>query len=233
MVVGKWRWCQPTIDGDYRMTDEELKARIADLEAAVEAAKKDKHDALGEKNKAKAALAEAQKIAEEAAEAQALASQSVEEVKAALEKKHAREIEKLTGQLNAANSTLKTHLVDNAITKALVDNGVPAHYHRALLAQHREGVEVKEGKAIVGDVDLVEHMTGWFNSEEGKHFRPAPANTGTGATGSTKPAENGSAYKKADGSLNHTAFGEFIKTDQAGAKAWAQANGFGDIAKEL
>ncbi len=84
-------------------------------------------------------------------------------------------------------------LIDNGLTAELVANGVkdPALL-KASIAMLRSGVTIKaDGKertAMVGDKALAAHVKEWSQSDEGKAFVSAKANTGGGAGGSKNKA---------------------------------------------
>lgn len=78
-------------------------------------------------------------------------------------------------------------LLDNGLTDALVKAGVAAQYLPAvkamLGAQAKIVVEGDNRKAVIGDKDLADFISGWATSDEGKHYVAAPVNGGGGGSG--------------------------------------------------
>ena len=78
-------------------------------------------------------------------------------------------------------------LLDNGLTEALVKAGVAAQYLPAVKAmlgtQAKVVVDGDSRKAVIGDKDLTEFVSGWATSDEGKHYLAAPNNGGGGASG--------------------------------------------------
>lgn len=99
----------------------------------------------------------------------------------------ATQLETLTKQFNAENGFTQKLLVENGLNDALVKAGVTANFLPAVKAMLSGNVKVvAEGdvrKAVVGDKSLGDFVAGWAQTEEGKHFIAAPANTGGNANG--------------------------------------------------
>ena len=170
------------------MTEEELKALLAERDAEIEKLKTDKHTALGEKNKANAAAKAAQEAADQAAQDAAEKAGNIEALKASLEKKHSAEVKKLTEANGAYETRLSELLIDNAVKTALTTYGVPPEHARAATLLMKDGVKMVNGEPMVGDVAFADHLEAWSKSAEAKHYTAAPNNTGAGATGSTAKA---------------------------------------------
>lgn len=121
------------------------------------------------------------------------------------------EIEKLTKQLTEKDGALRKHLVDEGLTAAAIKAGVAPHYLDAVKALHgsKVQVEVKDGAyiATLEGKPLAESLTTWAQSDHGKVFVAAPANSGGGAGGGGgKPGAGGpSNLKEAKTSAERTA----------------------------
>lgn len=89
--------------------------------------------------------------------------------------------QELIAQVEAAQGTVSTLLVDNGLSAALDAANVAKELKPAVVAMFKSAAEVKEGKAFIGDKELTEHITDWAKSEEAKAFIAAPANSGGGA----------------------------------------------------
>jgi hypothetical protein len=78
-------------------------------------------------------------------------------------------------------------LLDNGLTEALVKANVAAQYLPAVKAmfgtQAKIVVEGDNRKAVIGDKDLADFISGWATSDEGKHYVAAPGNGGGGGAG--------------------------------------------------
>jgi len=110
-------------------------------------------------------------------------------------KESATQLEALTKQLASESGFTQKLLVDNGLTDALVKAGVAAHYlpaAKAMLAgQAKIVTEGDVRKAMMGDKSLVDHVSAWAASDEGKHFVAAPQNSGAGASGNASNGGSG------------------------------------------
>ncbi len=100
-----------------------------------------------------------------------------------------------TKALELANKSLESEsghtqklLIDNGLNAALIEAGVKdAAFLKSCAAMLRSGVAIKvngdDRVAMVGDKPLVEFVKTWSQSDEGKKFVAAPANSGGGAKG--------------------------------------------------
>lgn len=124
------------------------------------------------------------------ADAHQAALDKVEELEAALAKTSGlskKEIDRLSKLAADKDQALSSYLVDAGISDALAKAGVAPELMVAAKAMFKTQATVQneEGKYVakIGEKALVEHITGWAASDEGKHFVRAPANAGGGATG--------------------------------------------------
>lgn len=166
------------------MTEEEMQARIAELETQAEKLKQDKQTALGEKNRAKADLAEAISAKQQAADEAAAKTGDLDGIKAA----HARELKKLQDQVAERDTALATMLIDNSIASKAAEAGIFPHLVDGFTAMMKLSAKVVDGQAMVGDQPLSEHMAAYLGTPNGQNYFPAPKNSGGGATGSTTKA---------------------------------------------
>lgn len=215
------------------MNEEEMKAAIAAAIAEETKGLKAKNSELLATIKGlQADKTAAEEAAEEAAAEAAAKAGDVDAVTKSLTKKFEAQIAKLTADRDAANGQLNTLLIDNQISQAIATNNVPAHAQRALSLLLRDGAAVKNGEAFVGDVSLSDHIGAFFASDEGKHWLPAPANSGAGATGSSaKGNTHGFTKENFDSRI-----GEWMalaSSDSVTAKAIAESVGRTDWAGSL
>lgn len=160
--------------------------RIAELEASIEALTAKNRELMNE-NKAAKAKAKGAEI--DPADYAALQSE-VEALKSDLAKaakESAKTIEQLQKSLTDKDTALQSYLIDNGLTEALVKAGVRSEFMPAAKAMLRSQAQIKadngEYSALMGDKPLIDAVTEWAASDEGKHFIAAPANSGGGASG--------------------------------------------------
>lgn len=131
-----------------------------------------------------------------------------------LEKKHKKEIEKLTtqltekdGEITAKSKLLNTHIVGEGLTAALVKAKVKPEFMaaaKAVIQAEIQGEVVDEnGKPVAkfGGKAVDEFVTGWAQTDAGKHFVSADSNSGggsNGANGSAKGSTNTKTMKRTE-----------------------------------
>lgn len=159
---------------------------IDDLQAAIEALRAKNSELLSE---LKQARAKAKGAEIDPAEHAALQHQ-VEELQGKLEnqtKLSAKEIEKLQGQLSEKDGALQSYLIDNGLHEAMLKVGIRPEMTNAVKAMLRSQAKIKADggsySALIGDKPLMDAISEWAASDEGKHFIAAPANAGGGAPG--------------------------------------------------
>lgn len=172
------------------MTLEEAIAKIEELTSGVEALSAKNKELLAEK---KVLQAKAKGADIDPAEHAALQSK-VEELTEAMgkaDKTGKAEIERLTKSLTQKDGALRKHLIDEGLTAAAIKAGVAPPYLDAVKALHGSKVQLdeKDGQyvALLDGKPLAEGLTSWAQSDHGKHFVQAPANSGGGASGSGQP----------------------------------------------
>lgn len=168
------------------MTLEEAIAKIEELSNGVEALSAKNKELLAEKKVLQAKAKGADIDPADHAALQTKVEELTEQLGTA-SKKGTAEIEKLTKQLTEKDGALRKHLVDEGLTAAAIKAGVAPHYLDAVKALHgsKVQVEVKDGAyvALLDGKPLADGLTTWAQSDHGKHFVSAPANSGGGAQG--------------------------------------------------
>lgn len=201
-----------------KMTDtvtiEDIQRSLDTALASIAKLEKKNSELIDREKKAKADADEAAEAAERVANDAAAKSGDVEKIKAAA----AAEMKKVQAKLDAAEASLSTLLIDNAIATKLQENGVMPHLSKALTAFLKADATVKDGQALIGDLPLADHIQTYLTSDEGKHFVAAPQNSGAGATGSTAKAAPPKDW-------NLTYYTEMKAKDPVGAQAYAEVNG--------
>lgn len=123
-------------------------------------------------------------------------------------KKAGEDAQKALKQAEAEGSAVRQLLVENGLNEALTKAGVKPEYLKAAKAMFAKDVQVvQDGEnrvAKVGDKALTEFVTSWAQSDEGKHFVSAPANSGGGAGGG-KGGQGTQVKGKVDGTVEERA----------------------------
>lgn len=141
-------------------------------------------------------------------------SGDIEKITKKLEEKHAKEIGKLTEQLTAKDNELagktkllNSHVVGEGLTAALVKAKVKPEFMAAakavIQAEHAGEVVDENGKPVAkfNGKAVEEFVTGWAQTDAGKHFVAADSNSGggsNGANGSGKASTTGKTMKKSE-----------------------------------
>lgn len=225
------------------MTDE-MKKAIADAVAEATATLKAEHDEavkglktknaelIAREKKAKEDADAATAAAEEAAEATKLASTNIDDVRTTLEAKHKRELEKLTKERDEAVTGRNKLLIDNQIAADLVALDVSKPFHGMLTRALKAQAEVKGDVAMIDGLPLSDYIKDYLGGDEGKHYVNAPANSGGGATGTTKVVE-GHGFTKENFAQKEGEWAKLAMTEPAKAKIIATEVGRNDLANSL
>lgn len=120
-----------------------------------------------------------------------------------------KDIEQLTGKLTEKENYLKNLTLENSLNEQLTKVGVKAELLPAVKALLKGQASVNENNVLIGDKAINDFMTEW-SSTDGKAYIQAPANSGTGATGSNG---NMSASTPKRSEMNHQQKGEYIKAN--------------------
>lgn len=141
-------------------------------------------------------------------------SGDIEKITKKLEEKHSKELGKLTDQLkekdtelSGTKKLLNTHVVGEGLTAALVKAKVKPEFMAAakavIQAETQAEVVDENGKPIAkfNGKAVEEFVTGWAQTDAGKHFVAADSNSGggsNGANGSGKASTTGKTMKKSE-----------------------------------
>lgn len=203
---------------DEGKTDE-IEKLIADhVDAEVKGLKEKNSELLGNLKKTKEDLtARLEKLEEEkeAIEAEKInKTGDIEKITKKLEEKHAKELGKLTeqltakdGELSTKSKLLNTHVIGEGLTAALVKAKVKPEFMAAAKAVIQAEIQAEvvddNGKPVAkfGGKAVDEFVTGWAQTDAGKHFVAADSNSGggsNGANGSGKAPSTGKTMKKSE-----------------------------------
>lgn len=120
-----------------------------------------------------------------------------------------KDIEQLTGKLTEKENYLKNLTLENSLNEQLTKVGVKAELLPAVKALLKGQASVNENNVLIGDKAINDFMAEW-SATDGKAYIQAPANSGTGATGSNG---NMSASTPKRSEMNHQQKGEYIKAN--------------------
>jgi len=202
------------------MTDKTITLTEAELDAKIDEATK------GLKDKNAELLGEVKKLkkgsAVDPAEVEKLEGQ-IDDLKTKLaesdkaNKKITKELETITGKLQAESGFTEKLLKQNGLAAELAKNGVtnPALLEaaQALLGSQVQIVADGENRvAKVGDKTLDAYVKEWAGSDKGKHFVTATGNSGGGANGSASKGDGSKTATRAqfDG-MDHMSRATFAK----------------------
>lgn len=209
----------------------QLEARLAALpeEFDPEAYENMKNELEALKAEGKTAKPDDTKMAE-----MATARKNLEQKIAKMEKDHAKVVEGLQAAVKKREAKITALLIDDGLTKALIDSGVGKEYLKAAKALLRSDCTVVEEdddyraivKSDLGDMEIGKYVTDWVASDEGKVFIP-PAKGGDAGGTPNKSGKTsfGEPNPWDDKSLNLTEQGRIIKEDRAKAEKLAKAAG--------
>jgi len=208
------------------LTEEQIKEALkssafkdavkAAVDAEVEGLKNKRDELLGTVKELKGDLKKIQDEKDEAERKAADKSGDVAAIREQLEKAHKKEVEKLTADITKMSSQLQTHIVSGGLKDALVKAKVaPAMIEAA------EALILKNYKGEVGDNDgkpfakfdgktVDEFVTGWTQTESGKHFVVADTNNGGGSNGA-----NGNGKAATGKTITRSAFDVLSPADKA------------------
>lgn len=162
------------------------------------------------------------------------ARKMLEQKMANLEKVHKDLLEKKETELKRKDLFIGQLLIDEGLTKALVEAGVGKEFLKATKAMLKDSCKVveEEGayKAVVdsdtGELDINRFVQDWVASDEGKPFIP-PAK-GSDAGNSGRPAQKGVSIDQNPWHKdfwNLTKQGEIMRADRGRAEKLAKAAG--------
>lgn len=169
------------------------------------------------------------KTAQEAVAARKMLEEKIK----TMEKSHEKEIAARDAKLKEKDAFIGQLLIDEGLTKALIESGIDKAYLKAAKALLKPDVTVNEEdgeyKAIVktdtGDLDVSKYVQDWVASDEGKPFIPPAKGADAGNAG--KPQKPGSSEKNPwlKEHWNETEQGRLFRTDRAKAEKFAKAAG--------
>ncbi len=194
----------------------------AEFEARIEAIDTKKNEALDEAKKAKAELRKVKEISpDDFAALEAERDALVNKLTAAekLAKDATKQAEQATKSLESEQGAARRFALEAELSSAIAEgNVVPALVpaFKAMIAQQAKA-DLVDGAYVVniGDKAAREHIKAFLDSDEGKAFRAAPANGGSGAPGAQG---NG-------GNVKTMSRSQFEGLDPAGRMAFAKDGG--------
>lgn len=218
------------------MTEEEMKARIAELEAessdkdaALESYRKN-GDAFSQSLtdlQAKYEKLEAESQAKELASAEK--SGDIETVRESLKNKYEADLATEREATASARQKLNDMMTKSDLSAMADRLGVDDRLRKAFDAVVRsEGLEHRDGQTFVGQKTIDEWESVFAKSDEAEVYKSVPTTSGIGADGNGS-SENAVAEQK----FSMTALHKMYAENPEKAKAWAAANDKADLLKGL
>lgn len=165
------------------MDIETLKAELDEAKAAIESLTTKNREILAEKKKLQA---KTQEIDFEAYSKAIEENESLKAANAKLEKQHKQDVEKLSGELGQKDSYLQKLLIEDGLTKGLIESGIDKQFLKAALAMLKPEAKVNQSEngydAVIGDKPIAEYLKTWVESD-GAIFVPKQNDSGAGARG--------------------------------------------------
>ena len=177
------------------MADEnELAARVADLEKSNAALQAKADELLSEvkaerqkRREAEDARAQADEEARLKAEEAAKASGNAEEIQRTIEARYKAQMEKAQRDAQEATAQLNRYVIDGSVRDALAQAEIAPTFGKAAALLFKDGrnIEVKDGQAFVDGVPIADAVKEWA-AADGAAFKAAGQATGGGAPGGGK-----------------------------------------------
>lgn len=177
------------------MADEnELAARVADLEKSNAALQAKADELLSEvkaerqkRREAEDARAQADEEARLKAEEAAKASGNAEEIQRTIEARYKAQMEKAQREAQEATAQLNRYVIDGSVRDALTQAEIAPTFGKAAALLFKDGrnIEVKDGQAFVDGVPIADAVKEWA-AADGAAFKAAGQATGGGAPGGGK-----------------------------------------------
>lgn len=164
----------------------------------------------------------------------AAARKTLEQKIANMEKAHAEAITKKDVEIKKRDDKIKSVLIDDGLTKALVEAGVSKEYMKAAKALLRQDCDVIEDegdyKAIVksdmGEMEIGKYVSDWVASDEGKVFVPPAKGSDSSNNNSNKTRIiTGEKNPWSKEHWNLTLQGKILREDRTKAEKLAKAAG--------
>lgn len=106
-----------------------------------------------------------------------------------LEKESKSNLEKLTSDLTNKDAYLQKMVIDENLTKTLLELGVDKQFIKPALAMLKPNSKIKQGEngyeAVIEDAPLSDYISKWYNEGDGKVFQVSIPNSGGGSNGGT------------------------------------------------
>ncbi len=203
------------------MTDEEIKAAIAEAVATAQAELEAKHkaDIQGLKSKNAELIADKKKLAEAADEIESAAAEASGdwEVKYNAAQKA---LDKVSKERDEAFHTRDSLLIDNQIASDLVAMNVAKPFHSMLTRALKAQAKVDGDKGMIEGQPITDYMKDFLSTDEGKNYVAAPDTSGGGASSTTKVASTTWATPPVSGGEIEAFFKEDKDVTNSLAQQW-------------
>lgn len=133
---------------------------------------------------------------------------ALKEQRESIEKVHTKDIEKLKGELSEKETLVTTHVKNAELRKAMAESNIAKAFMPAVEAMMSQKIKVEGMEVFLNEKPVSVALKEWANSDDGKHFVQANANSGGGAS---SKAGNGSSKK----TMPRSEFSQLPHTEQS------------------
>ena len=106
---------------------------------------------------------------------------ALKEQRESIEKVHAKDIEKFKVELSEKDTLVTTHVKNAELRKAMAEANIAKAFMPAVEAMMSSKIKVEGMDVFLNEKPVSVSLKEWANSDEGKHFVQANANSGGGA----------------------------------------------------
>jgi len=100
---------------------------------------------------------------------------------------HNKELERLKSELSEKDNLVTTHVKNAQLQQAMNQAGIAKQFVPAVEAMMRDKIQVEGTDVYLNEKPLPDALKEWAQSDDGRHYVSAPANTGGGAEGKSSP----------------------------------------------
>lgn len=107
---------------------------------------------------------------------------ALKEQRESIEKVHGKDLEKLKNELSEKESLVTTHVKNAELRKAMAEANIAKQFMPAVEAMMSQKIKVEGMDVFLDEKPVSLALKEWANSDDGKHYVQATANSGGGAT---------------------------------------------------
>lgn len=103
-----------------------------------------------------------------------------------INEQHQKELKKYQDQLAEKDNLVNTHVKSATLQRAMAEAGIAKPFMPAVEAMMKDKIKVEGTDVYLDEKPVSEALKEWANSDDGKHYVAAPANSGGGTHDSGK-----------------------------------------------